>query len=110
MGSEMCIRDRLIGFAAETENIEAHATAKLAKKKCDWIVANNVGAESGIEGGVMGGESNAISLICAAKDGPSVEEFDIMSKQDVAALLSARMAAHFAAEKKTDEKRKGKGK
>ena len=41
----------LIGFAAETENIEAHATAKLAKKNCDWIVANNVGADSGMRAG-----------------------------------------------------------
>ena len=100
----------LIGFAAETEKLEDHARAKLAKKNCDWIVANNVGAESGIEGGVMGGEANAISLICAAKGGPSVEEFDIMSKQDVAALLSARMAAHFAAAQKGTTKSKGKGK
>ena len=89
----------LIGFAAETENIEAHATAKLAKKKCDWIVANNVGAESGIVGGVMGGDTNAISLICATERKPSVENFDIMSKHEVATLLSDRMAAHFAAAK-----------
>ena len=89
----------LIGFAAETENIEAHATAKLAKKKCDWIVANNVGAESGIAGGVMGGDTNAISLICATERKPSVENFDIMSKHEVATLLSDRMAAHFAAAK-----------
>jgi phosphopantothenoylcysteine decarboxylase/phosphopantothenate--cysteine ligase len=86
----------LVGFAAETENIEAHATAKLARKNCDWIVANNVGPDSGIEGGVMGSESNAISLICAAGKKPAIENFDIMSKQDVAALLSDRMAAHFA--------------
>ena len=96
----------LIGFAAETENIEAHATAKLAKKNCDWIVANNVGADSGIEGGVMGGEANAISLICAADKKPSVENFDIMSKQDVAALLSDRMAAHFASAQKSKGKEK----
>ena len=89
----------LIGFAAETENIEAHATAKLAKKKCDWIVAKNVGAESGIVGGVMGGEANAISLICATERKPSVENFDIMSKHEVATLLGDRMAAHFAAAK-----------
>jgi len=95
----------LIGFAAETENIEAHALAKLAKKKCDWIIANNVSADSGIKGGVMGGETNAISLICAADKKPSVENFEIMSKQDVAVLLSDRMAAHFAAVNS-----KGKGK
>ena len=96
----------LIGFAAETQNIEAHAIAKLAKKKCDWIIANNVGAESGIAGGVMGGDANAISLICATENKPSVEDFDIMSKHEVAALLSERMAAHFTAPQKS----KGKGK
>ena len=97
----------LIGFAAETENLETHARAKLAKKNCDWIIANNVGAESGIDGGVMGGDENAVSLLCAtgAKSAPTIEHFDIMSKQAVAELLTARIGAHFAASK---NQKKGK--
>jgi phosphopantothenoylcysteine decarboxylase/phosphopantothenate--cysteine ligase len=98
----------LVGFAAETEHIETHATAKLARKNCDWIVANNVGPDSGIAGGVMGGDANAVSLICATGKKPSIEHFDIMSKHDVAALLSDRMAAHFA--QKANQKNEGKGK
>lgn len=86
----------LIGFAAETENLEAHARAKLERKKCDWIVANNVGSDSGIEGGVMGGDANQVTLICADTKTPQVETFDIMSKQNIAALLTERMAAYFA--------------
>jgi phosphopantothenoylcysteine decarboxylase / phosphopantothenate---cysteine ligase len=49
----------LIGFAAETENVTEHATAKLAKKGCDWIVANDV------SGDVMGGTRNAVTLVTA---------------------------------------------
>jgi phosphopantothenoylcysteine decarboxylase/phosphopantothenate--cysteine ligase len=97
----------LIGFAAETEKLETHARAKLAKKNCDWIIANNVGAESGIDGGVMGGDKNAVSLLCAtgAQSEPAIEHFDIMSKQAVAELLTARIGAHFAALK---NQKKGK--
>ncbi len=47
----------LIGFAAETERIVEHATAKLAKKGCDWIVANDV------SGDVMGGANNAFHIV-----------------------------------------------
>ena len=45
-------RPRLVvGFAAETETVVAHATAKRARKGCDWIVANDVSPETGIMGG-----------------------------------------------------------
>ncbi|WP_425051396.1 bifunctional phosphopantothenoylcysteine decarboxylase/phosphopantothenate--cysteine ligase CoaBC [Psychromarinibacter sp. S121] len=49
----------VVGFAAETENVEAHATAKRDRKGCDWIVANDVSPETGI----MGGDENAVVLI-----------------------------------------------
>ncbi len=49
----------VVGFAAETENVEAHATAKRDRKACDWIVANDVSPETGI----MGGDENAVVLI-----------------------------------------------
>ena len=51
-------RPRLVvGFAAETNDVEAHARAKLARKGCDWIVANDV------SGDVMGGADNEVLLV-----------------------------------------------
>ena len=85
-------RPRLvIGFAAETENLIANAKAKLARKGCDWILANDVSAESG----VMGGERNTIHLVSA--DG--VESWPEQSKDEVAATLVARIAAALGASK-----------
>ena len=79
-------RPRLvIGFAAETENVVANAKAKLARKGCDWIVANDVSPATGI----MGGDRNAVHLIA----GDSVESWPPQSKQEVARALVARVAA-----------------
>ncbi len=79
-------RPRLvIGFAAETENVAANAKAKLARKGCDWILANDVSPQTGI----MGGDRNTIELVSA--DG--VEAWPPQSKEDVAAMLIARIAA-----------------
>ena len=75
----------VIGFAAETEKVIEHARAKLKRKGCDWIVANDVSAE----GGAMGGDDNAVHLISA--DG--VESWPSQSKDDVAKTLVARTAA-----------------
>ena len=77
-------RPRLvIGFAAETNDVIANAKAKLARKGCDWIVANDVSHETG----VMGGDANTVHLITA--DG--VESWPTQSKQGVAAHLVARI-------------------
>jgi phosphopantothenoylcysteine decarboxylase / phosphopantothenate---cysteine ligase len=79
-------RPRLvIGFAAETDHVIANATAKLARKGCDWILANDVSPQTEI----MGGDSNTIHLITA--DG--VEDWPPQSKEDVARMLIARIAA-----------------
>src|SRR5690606_36027313 len=79
-------RPRLvIGFAAETERVIEHATAKRARKGCDWILANDVSPETGI----MGGDSNTIHLVTAE----GVEHWPPQSKADVAAALVARIAA-----------------
>jgi phosphopantothenoylcysteine decarboxylase/phosphopantothenate--cysteine ligase len=79
-------RPRLvIGFAAETENVLTNAKAKLARKGCDWIVANDVSPASG----VMGGDINSVHLVTA--DG--VESWPPQSKDDVARALVARIAA-----------------
>jgi phosphopantothenoylcysteine decarboxylase / phosphopantothenate---cysteine ligase len=78
-------RPRLvIGFAAETNNVEAHATAKRARKGCDWIVANDVSPGTGI----MGGQENAVTLISEA----GAESWPRMSKDAVARRLAARIA------------------
>lgn len=74
----------VIGFAAETENVVANAKAKLARKGCDWIVANDVAPETGI----MGGAENAVILITA--DGQ--EEWPRMGKDQVAVALAGRIA------------------
>jgi phosphopantothenoylcysteine decarboxylase/phosphopantothenate--cysteine ligase len=73
----------VIGFAAETEKVEEHARAKIAKKGCDWIVANDV------SGDVMGGADNEVLLI--TKDG--AEAWPRMSKDAVAKKLAAAIAA-----------------
>ena len=77
----------MIGFAAETDALIANAEAKLAKKGCDWIVANDVSPQTGI----MGGDTNTIHLISAA----GVESWPPQSKDHVARILIQRIAAAF---------------
>ena len=72
----------LIGFAAETDDVIAHATEKRTKKGCDWIVANNV------SGDVMGGDRNTVHLITAG----GTESWPELDKTEVAARLAARIA------------------
>jgi phosphopantothenoylcysteine decarboxylase/phosphopantothenate--cysteine ligase len=74
----------VVGFAAETENVAANAKAKLAKKGCDWILANDVSPATGI----MGGDENTIQLVSAS----GVEAWPPQSKDAVAAMLVARIA------------------
>jgi phosphopantothenoylcysteine decarboxylase / phosphopantothenate---cysteine ligase len=79
-------RPRLvIGFAAETERVIEHAKAKLARKGCDWILANDVSAQSG----VMGGDRNKIHVVTAQ----GVESWPSQSKDDAARMLVERIAA-----------------
>jgi phosphopantothenoylcysteine decarboxylase/phosphopantothenate--cysteine ligase len=86
-------RPRLvIGFAAETENLIDNAKAKLARKGCDWIVANDVSPASG----VMGGDRNAVHLL-TRRDGDTgvdirIESWPAMTKEQVATELVARIA------------------
>jgi phosphopantothenoylcysteine decarboxylase/phosphopantothenate--cysteine ligase len=84
-------RPRLVvGFAAETDDVIAHARAKLERKGCDWIVANDVSPETGI----MGGTENAVTVI--TRDG--AEEWPRMTKEQVAVRLAAAIAAEFGAD------------
>lgn len=73
----------VIGFAAETENVLINAKAKLVKKGCDWILANDVSPSTGI----MGGDRNTIHLVTPE----GVEPWPPQSKEDVAAMLIARI-------------------
>jgi phosphopantothenoylcysteine decarboxylase/phosphopantothenate--cysteine ligase len=77
----------VVGFAAETQNVIENAKAKLARKGCDWIVANDVSAESG----VMGGDMNTVHLVTAE----GVESWPPQGKDAVAAALVTRIAAAF---------------
>lgn len=79
----------VVGFAAETENVEAHATAKRARKGCDWIVANDVSPATGI----MGGSENAVTIL----DESGAETWARMSKDDVARRLALRIATALTA-------------
>ena len=79
-------RPRLVvGFAAETEKVIDHAQAKLARKKCDLIVANDVSPATG----VMGGDANTVHLV--SKSG--VETWPTLPKAEVAQRLIAQLAA-----------------
>jgi phosphopantothenoylcysteine decarboxylase/phosphopantothenate--cysteine ligase len=72
----------LIGFAAETNDVIAHAEAKLARKGCDWIVANDVSADP------MGGESNRVHIVTPA----GVDSWDRLPKEAVARKLMEKIA------------------
>ncbi|MBP6738306.1 MAG: bifunctional phosphopantothenoylcysteine decarboxylase/phosphopantothenate--cysteine ligase CoaBC [Rhodobacteraceae bacterium] len=74
----------VVGFAAETENVVEHATAKRLRKGCDWIVANDVSPATGI----MGGAENAVTVI----DAEGAETWPRMAKDAVARRLAARIA------------------
>ncbi|KPP84214.1 MAG: phosphopantothenoylcysteine decarboxylase / phosphopantothenate--cysteine ligase CoaBC [Rhodobacteraceae bacterium HLUCCA08] len=78
----------VVGFAAETRNLVENATAKRARKGCDWIVANDVSPETGI----MGGAENKVVLISDA----GTEEWPRMTKAEVARRLADRIAAALA--------------
>ena len=77
----------IIGFAAETENVLAHAKTKRKSKGCDWIVANDVSPETGI----MGGNRNTVHIVTAN----GVEDWPEMDKEQVAEALMARAAAEL---------------
>ena len=78
----------VVGFAAETENVIENATAKRARKACDWIVANDVSPQTGI----MGGAENDVTLITAQ----GAEDWPRMGKDQVAARLAAKIAEALA--------------
>lgn len=73
----------VVGFAAETQAVIDHAQAKLARKGCDLIVANDVGGT-----GVMGGDANTVHLVTAS----GIETWPTLPKDEVARRLVAHLA------------------
>lgn len=76
----------LIGFAAETEEVLAHATEKRKRKGADWIVANDV------SGDVMGGSANTVHIVTAE----GIDSLPEMPKEEVARALVERIADALA--------------
>jgi phosphopantothenoylcysteine decarboxylase/phosphopantothenate--cysteine ligase len=83
----------VIGFAAETEHLIDNAKAKLKRKGCDWIVANDVSPASG----VMGGDRNTVHLIRRDGGDVTVDSWPVMTKEQVATELVAQIAEAVAA-------------
>ncbi|MFD2842103.1 bifunctional phosphopantothenoylcysteine decarboxylase/phosphopantothenate synthase [Paracoccus cavernae] len=90
----------VVGFAAETDDVLAHATAKRLRKGCDWIVANDVHPSTGI----MGGSENAVILI--TEQGP--EHWPRMAKSAVADKLADRIAEEICSEEALKEDRQAR--
>jgi len=78
----------VVGFAAETDDVIAHAAAKRARKGCDWIVANDVSPATGI----MGGSENAVTILSES----GAESWPRMGKDAVARRLAERIAGSLA--------------
>lgn len=90
----------VVGFAAETDDVLAHATAKRLRKGCDWIVANDVHPSTGI----MGGSENAVILI--TEQGP--EHWPRMAKSAVADKLADRIAEEICSKEALREDRQAR--
>jgi phosphopantothenoylcysteine decarboxylase/phosphopantothenate--cysteine ligase len=89
IATRACNRPQLvIGFAAETERAIEHAKAKLERKRCDWMLANDVSASSG----VMGGDLNRVHLVTPE----GVETWPTQPKEEVAKQLVTRIAEALA--------------
>ena len=78
----------VVGFAAETDDVVANATAKRLRKGCDWIVANDVSPSTG----VMGGTENSVILVT----GTGAEPWPQLPKEEVGRRLAARIADALA--------------
>ena len=75
-----------MGLEKHLDQVEAYAQAKLARKGCDWIVANDVSIA-----GTMGGDDNAVAIV----SGAGIERWERMGKGEVARKLAARIAEAF---------------
>ncbi len=82
----------VIGFAAETEHLLDNAKAKLKRKGCDWIVANDVSLALG----VMGGDRNTVHLLTRHREAIDVDSWPVMTKEEVAAELISHVGRFVA--------------
>ena len=78
----------VVGFAAETERVVPAAREKLARKGCDWILANDVSPASG----TFGGDTNVIHFLTSAG---AEETWPRLTKDEVAARLVQQISSHF---------------
>jgi phosphopantothenoylcysteine decarboxylase/phosphopantothenate--cysteine ligase len=76
----------VVGFAAETQNLAAYASAKRERKGCDWMIANNVGGT-----GIMGGDENEVLVITAQ----GATAWPKMNKRALAARLAEDIGNFF---------------
>jgi len=77
----------VVGFAAETEHLIDNAKAKLKRKGCDWIVANDVSPATG----TFGGDRNTVHLIRREGSETNVDDWPVMTKDEVAVALIAQV-------------------
>jgi phosphopantothenoylcysteine decarboxylase/phosphopantothenate--cysteine ligase len=89
----------VIGFAAETERLIDNAKAKILRKGCDWIVANDVSPATG----VMGGDRNTVHLLTREGREIAVDSWPVMTKEEVAVRLVTRIAEAANQTVETDE-------
>jgi phosphopantothenoylcysteine decarboxylase/phosphopantothenate--cysteine ligase len=87
----------VVGFAAETDDLERHAAAKLKSKGCDWIVANSVA-----DGAVFGQTTNRVTVI----DGSGSDAWPELSKEEVAERLARRLADHLGRRARTRQQQR----
>ncbi|MCK5374220.1 MAG: bifunctional phosphopantothenoylcysteine decarboxylase/phosphopantothenate--cysteine ligase CoaBC [Alphaproteobacteria bacterium] len=85
--------DLVVGFAAETENIESYARSKLERKGCNWIMANLVGKNRNGKEKAFGSDENQIYFFTHADKNP--EPWEHMSKKHIAHRLVAKITEHF---------------
>jgi phosphopantothenoylcysteine decarboxylase/phosphopantothenate--cysteine ligase len=85
-----CRPTLVVGFAAETNDLERNARAKLSRKGCDWIVANDVGGA----GSIMGGDENEVLLL----DASGIERWSRAGKVEIARRLAGRIVAALTTE------------
>ena len=78
----------MVGFAAETNDLENYADKKLSEKNCDWIVANDVSNES------IGFDSdfNEVSILYKDKE---IERLKYKSKSEISDELVLKIIDHL---------------
>jgi phosphopantothenoylcysteine decarboxylase/phosphopantothenate--cysteine ligase len=89
----------VVGFAAETEHLIDNAKAKLKRKGCDWIVANDVSPATG----TFGGDRNTVHLLRREGSDISVDDWPIMTKDEVAVALVAQIVESMRTPARTSE-------